>query len=554
MANEATIRDELAQRLELLEPGLTLVKTNFPLPNWHGTRGYIDILAKDMTGMLVVIEVKRSDSTAREAIHEVLKYLDLLRRERGLTSDKLRAVIVSTTWRELLVPFSVASRTSPVPLVGFRLDVDPDAKPLIQAAEAVLPLEAEPDRSLSGVALQIQFANADIAKAKWFEVVAALQAGGVDDAVGVVLKHPSASPVLHVGLGRVIPGDARAVDLVGAPTKPLAEGLEVDDDFEDDAGDGDDDVYDDFGLDIDTRAEQRAASAVINTAKDSRLVTTHKFSRMIRGNAWSVDSVMRVGAYALQAELTDDEHLVDELAGDRGLGQVMYTGGARPAHEAAWRGFRRAVRNVLFGNPDWTAVMDAWLDEAEGERPDWDTHLHVYNPCEFLAAFVFHDVGELSEMIPEITGGTKSTQLGALDADARMLHGLLMWDGRPRRVEQAFRAVFENDSHWWIARATGGLWEMDLDFLARLGLHYSLVEFEPGNGAPNLLTMENAELVRTPASGSSWWPGCEPFPAFLDGHAEALFDLAARLRSAASGPDAFGNVIARYGPEPSPPT
>lgn len=54
----------------------------------HG--GFVDILASDATGMLVVIEVKRSDSTAREAIHEVLKYVELLQRERGMTSAKLR--------------------------------------------------------------------------------------------------------------------------------------------------------------------------------------------------------------------------------------------------------------------------------------------------------------------------------------------------------------------------------------------------------------------------------------------------------------------------------
>jgi RecB family endonuclease NucS len=113
VANEAAIRDELAKRLELIEPGLTLVKTNFPLPNAHGTRGFLDILARDTTGMLVVIEIKRSDSTAREAIHEVLKYVELLRRERGMANDRLRAIIVSTTWRELLVPFSVARAYRP---------------------------------------------------------------------------------------------------------------------------------------------------------------------------------------------------------------------------------------------------------------------------------------------------------------------------------------------------------------------------------------------------------------------------------------------------------
>lgn len=551
VANEAAIRDELAQRLELIEPGLTLVETNFPLRNAHGTRGFIDVLARDATAMLVVIEIKRSDSTAREAIHEVLKYVELLRRERGVASDKLRAIIVSTTWRELLVPFSVASRVSPVPLSGFQLGVDLNADPLIGSVDAVVPLDAEPDRSLSGVAVQIQVASLGAAEGKWLEVMPTLRAGGVDDALALILEHPTASPVLHVGLGRVIPGDERAVVLVGAPIKPLAQGLVIEDDDDDDEDDDDDDisVSDDFGLDIDTTAEQRVASAVVNAEANARLVTTHKFARMIRGNSWTVTKVMRAGTYSLQADLTDDEHLIDELAGDCGLGQVMYTGAARPVHEGAWRAFRRAVRNVLFGNPQWTLLMDAWLGEAEAERPDWDVHLHLYNPCDVLAAFVFSDVGDLSEMTPQISGGTNSPKLHAADDDVRLVEGVLMWDGQPRDVERAFRAVFEDDGHWWMARVAGALWEMDIDLLRELGLHYELVEFRPGDFPPDLLTVEGATLVRTGADSSGSWPGCEPFPAFLEVHAKALYALANRLRSATSGPDAFGNVLAIYGPD-----
>lgn len=555
MANEAAIRDELAKRLELIEPGLTLVRTNFPVPNAQGTRGFLDILARDATGMLVVIEIKRSDSTAREAIHEVLKYVELLRRERGMASDKLRAIIVSTTWRELLVPFSVAARVSPVPLSGLHIEVDLSADPLIGSVDAIVPLDAEPDRSLSGVAVQVQEKSLEAAEAKWVEVMAILRAGGVDDAVGLILEHPTASPVLHVGLGRVVPGDERAIELVGAPTKPLAEGLVVDDgaDHDDDYGTDDDDddisVSDDFGLDIDTTAEQRAASAVVNAEANARLVTTHKFARMIRGNSWTVTSVTRAGSFSLQADLTDDEQLIDELAGDCGLGQVMYTGAARPVHEGAWRAFRRAVRNVLLGNPQWTLVMEAWLCEAEAERPEWDMHLHLYNPCDLLGAFVFADVGELSEMTPQIAGGTKSSRLDATDEDARLIQGVLMWDGQPCDVDLAFRAVFEDDSHWWIARASGGLWEMDIDLLEEMGLHYALVEFKPDDSPPYLLTIEGGTLVRTEADSSCSWPGCEPFPAFLQEHAEALYALADRLRSATSGPDAFGNIVAMYGPD-----
>jgi RecB family endonuclease NucS len=103
--DEAAIRDEIAARPGLVEVGLTTIAKNYHLPNSDGTRGFIDVLARDRHSLFVVIEVKRSDSTAREAIHEVLKYCELLRAQRGLRSDQVRAIIASSKWRELLVRF-----------------------------------------------------------------------------------------------------------------------------------------------------------------------------------------------------------------------------------------------------------------------------------------------------------------------------------------------------------------------------------------------------------------------------------------------------------------
>ena len=56
--NEASIRDNLANNLAVLEPGLGLIETEHPLKNAHGTSGRIHILAKDRFGNRVIIEVK----------------------------------------------------------------------------------------------------------------------------------------------------------------------------------------------------------------------------------------------------------------------------------------------------------------------------------------------------------------------------------------------------------------------------------------------------------------------------------------------------------------
>ena len=81
---EDIIRDFLAENLELISHEFEFVQKEFPLPNAFGTRGYIDILARDEHYNFVIIEIKRSNQTAREAVQEVVKYANLLKQNYQL--------------------------------------------------------------------------------------------------------------------------------------------------------------------------------------------------------------------------------------------------------------------------------------------------------------------------------------------------------------------------------------------------------------------------------------------------------------------------------------
>ena len=87
----------------MLEPGLTLVEVNDRLPNNAGGKGFIDILAKDHLGHFVIIELKRSKVSSRDALFEILKYMPLFRRHHGVGTHQIRCFIVSTTWHELRI-------------------------------------------------------------------------------------------------------------------------------------------------------------------------------------------------------------------------------------------------------------------------------------------------------------------------------------------------------------------------------------------------------------------------------------------------------------------
>ena len=103
---EHELRDALATQIQILEAGLVLLEKEKFVPNELGTRGFIDLFARDAKGHFVLIELKRSDAAAREAIHEVLKYVEGVKVHLGVRDHEIRVFVVSTTWKELLIPFS----------------------------------------------------------------------------------------------------------------------------------------------------------------------------------------------------------------------------------------------------------------------------------------------------------------------------------------------------------------------------------------------------------------------------------------------------------------
>ncbi|WP_372724217.1 endonuclease NucS domain-containing protein [Novipirellula sp.] len=126
--NEAALRDQIANNLTDLEDGLNLIDTEYPLQSRDGAGGRIDILARDRSGQTVIIELKRSNATARQALHELSKYITLMQEQEGLARGELRCLLLSTDWHELLVPYSYFRDVADVDVEGKRLIVGQDDK------------------------------------------------------------------------------------------------------------------------------------------------------------------------------------------------------------------------------------------------------------------------------------------------------------------------------------------------------------------------------------------------------------------------------------------
>lgn len=73
IGSEAEMQASLASSPEVIEPGLVLVDMELPTDV-----GGIDLLARDVMGRLVVVELKRGKAT-HEAVHQLSRYVDSVR-------------------------------------------------------------------------------------------------------------------------------------------------------------------------------------------------------------------------------------------------------------------------------------------------------------------------------------------------------------------------------------------------------------------------------------------------------------------------------------------
>ena len=120
--SESQIQEILCANVELIESGLTFLKKVQYIPNVLGTRGFIDIYARDKNGKHVLIELKKSNASSREAIHEIYKYVEGVKSHFSAREDEIRVIVASTVWSELIVPFSRFYHESSIDTLGLQLE------------------------------------------------------------------------------------------------------------------------------------------------------------------------------------------------------------------------------------------------------------------------------------------------------------------------------------------------------------------------------------------------------------------------------------------------
>ncbi|WP_409278735.1 endonuclease NucS domain-containing protein, partial [Pseudomonas defluvii] len=95
---ESEIRECIAKNLQLLDKNLILIKEEYQIKLTDKRTGFIDILAKDKFGCYTIIEIKKSNQTARSAIQQLFKYASFFKKKNRLESSQIRCLVISTVW------------------------------------------------------------------------------------------------------------------------------------------------------------------------------------------------------------------------------------------------------------------------------------------------------------------------------------------------------------------------------------------------------------------------------------------------------------------------
>ncbi len=488
MAKEDTIRDKLSATLDVIEPGLELLETEHRLPNDAGAGGRVDILAKDSLGNLVIIELKRSDQAARAALFEILKYMPLFRHYHNVPAHRIRCIIVSTTWHELLVPFSEFRRLCETQTEGFRIDVDGEGNVLRAARmtdEAENPA-AHPFRIHSAFLLKSSAERDDAIPI----VKEAFSKAGAEGylLLKINYKGPSANVIYPFGAYFVPTLIERQVR--DNLTKNAVDALEGDDDdFFDESVEHS--VQDNFlGL-----VGELLVGLMSSKDMEVSVQSSEGFVKVLH-NGWQVDSIERVGSHASQLVLPDNE-VIELIKGSAGDNFVRYERLSSPRNRLDWENTKSRAETCLRGNAAWQHGFNWFVEHVEQAFPDGVVRIMIYNPQLLPESLYMCAMERTSDYLPEIAVFASSND----GTKSEVLVGSIIWDGK--RVPQSVDAVFSDGvcdglSQFYFWKTIGVAWDLDAELMRRHGLEYSLwwLTFDNNNTevAKRMVVAENGTI------------------------------------------------------------
>lgn len=432
-ANEAELRDHLADHLDLVATGLTLLKTEYGLDNPNGAGGRIDILARDTFDHVICIEIKRSDNSARSTLNELGKYVTLLVERDRVPKEMVRCIVVSTNWSELLLPLSYFAHTSGVDVTALHATVE-DGTIILQPV-ALQPLQFLPQLSPDMDLIRFEAAEPRQRYAD-FIVGRAAQMPFVRLALLLFAAKPTlpegrpAFPMV-VCVWRVPVGLHERIEAVT--------GKKIGSDF----------PYAAPGWEPEADAKYWIGAVPHEDLPEFAHGWTHGTPEKLQSLDvnYSLDRVIRVGDWPRIEAINDDARLltaalaVSPLGGSGRANRHSFRATVSPTVATSWAMAVEGFLNFIAFEPSWQAAARSYLEQLAGA--DISVELHAFDKKHFLYAVHqarFHTDAMLGYF--EIICRTGDTVFNGL-------HGYYTWDGRtcPDYAEAAVYRTYRDEAH-----------------------------------------------------------------------------------------------------------
>jgi len=479
---ESELRDLIARDISVLEPGLTLLKKEKYLPSPLGTKSFIDLYAKDSYGHHVLIEIKKSDAAAREALHEIHKYVEAAKQHLGAKDHEIRVIVASTEWRELIGPFSRLAADTKLAVLGLILHVDPQSGTLTSSKVSLLPITR--GRFLVSWHDVNWFLDRKSLEKGITAIEVSCKEKKIEDYVIVVLQLPTPAQserqtVMRSAIQQIT--ESRASGTSGTPL-PSYEFI----------------AY--FAMQALTQEEylnilakdpdesKEAQTAVEGKEADEALKLLHesvtslaprpqpdfyeigypaKFRRFVDIAGYQVKSVRRYGIFA-RNEVLDDDAILSELRGEDGSTGQAFRRTISVSNRAHLSSARADVASCLEENPVWKKQILGALDEIEREFPEAFIDISIFNPGTGILTLFFSTTREDGILyLPSYHVMVRNPKT------IRMYYGALQSDRPPLNFQQLLDKYYDGEIDELLFTMTwGGRDSRDADLIEDLGLAY----------------------------------------------------------------------------------
>lgn len=372
MSIETDIRDHLADNLNFFYDSLTLIKKEFPLPNFLGSKGYIDILAKDVYNNFVIIEIKRSRTTSRETIQEILKYIGLLKQNFKARDSEIKIIILSTDWNELLVPFSELLYQTSLNVEGFKLILNNSNIPI--GKEKILPIDVSQKRNIARSSFLHLFYT-DEKRQRCIEYIKeqCLYIGIKDFLLVKLFNDKKRNSDLPYHFAVCFAFQSLSIQEYKNIFQTISHDLDMEqNEFEED---------EEF---IHFLEQNLLITVDANSYDDgAEAGSPEKIDSILGIQNWQAEDILRFGVFLSDPRYNDDQ-LLRELRGLDGNSRIRYLNFGESTHLDRIAEIKQSCVNPLLGNDFWKNHLETTFDYLNSFKKPFRFVINVYYPSSIF--------------------------------------------------------------------------------------------------------------------------------------------------------------------------